>query len=126
LSGPPTRQEKVCVTCGRRFGWRKRWANSWDHVKACSRSCRRGPGPEGRRCEQAIRDLLGARGPVKTICPSEAARQANPDDWRPLMETVRRAARRMAHAGELEITQKGRVVDPSGFKGPIRLRLRRR
>ena len=41
------------------------------------------------------------------------------------MEEVRRAARRLVARGELEITQGGRVVDPSEFKGPIRLRLPR-
>ncbi len=45
-----------------------------------------------------------------------------PDDWRPLMERARVAARRLVAAGEVEITQKGQVVDPSTAKGPIRVR----
>ncbi|MFM9112416.1 MAG: DUF3253 domain-containing protein, partial [Actinomycetota bacterium] len=32
------------------------------------------------------------------------------------------AARRLVVTGEVEITQGGRVVDPSTAKGPIRLR----
>ena len=32
------------------------------------------------------------------------------------------AARRLVDAGTVEITQKGRVVDPSAAKGPIRIR----
>ncbi len=46
-----------------------------------------------------------------------------PEDWRPLMEDARRAARRLMHEGRVEITQKGRAVDPSTAKGPIRIRL---
>jgi len=69
--------------------------------------------------EQTIRALLDARTPGKTICPSEAAR-ALAQDWRPLMDPVRRVARDMPG---VEITQQGRVVDPDAARGPIRLRL---
>lgn len=70
-----------------------------------------------------IEALLDARGPGKTICPSEAARKlAGDGDFRPLMEPVRAAARGMVAAGTLEITQGGRAVDPAGARGPIRLR----
>ena len=63
--------------------------------------------------------LLTERDPGKTICPSDAAR-ALLQDWRPLMDPVRRVARGMP---EVEITQKGSVVDPDTARGPIRLRL---
>lgn len=68
--------------------------------------------------------MLAARGLSASICPSEVAR-ALADDWEPLMEPVRMAARRMVARGEAEITQKGSVVDPSTAKGPIRVRLPR-
>ncbi|MEM9600852.1 MAG: DUF2256 domain-containing protein [Pseudomonadota bacterium] len=32
---------KDCVTCGRPFSWRKKWARCWDDVKYCSERCRR-------------------------------------------------------------------------------------
>jgi hypothetical protein len=57
-----------------------------------------------------------------SICPSEAAREVFPSDWSSRMEEARRAARRMTALGQIEITQGGRVVDPSTAKGPIRLR----
>ena len=41
------------------------------------------------------------------------------------MEASRDAARRLAAAGEVEITQGGTVIDPSTIKGPIRIRRRR-
>lgn len=72
--------------------------------------------------ETAILDLLGRRGRGKTICPSEVARERFGEGWRERMEEVRRAARRLVARDEVEITQKGRVVDPSRAKGPIRIR----
>lgn len=68
-------------------------------------------------------DLLASRAPGATICPSEAARVVAPDAWRGLMESTRRAARRLAASGRIEVLQKGRVVDASAVRGPIRLRL---
>jgi hypothetical protein len=67
--------------------------------------------------------LLADRPAGRTICPSEAARALDPDVWRPLMDEVREAAYAMADAGELEVTQKGKVVDGRTARGPIRLRL---
>jgi len=75
-----------------------------------------------RQLEDKIRELLDARSRDSTICPSDVARAVSEDDWRDLMEPVRRAARRLVDAGEVQITQKGSVVDPSTAKGPIRIR----
>lgn len=76
-----------------------------------------------RALEQSIRDLLAARARTSTICPSEAARAVGSrDGWRDLMEPARRAARRLVAAGEVEILQGGRVVDPATATGPIRIR----
>ena len=75
-----------------------------------------------RELEERIRALLDARADSASICPSDVARAVAPDDWRPLMEPVREAARRLADAGEVEVTQKGAVVDPRSARGPIRIR----
>ncbi len=32
--------EKICVTCGRPFTWRKKWAKVWEEVRYCSDRCR--------------------------------------------------------------------------------------
>lgn len=94
-----------------------------DERRYCSAACRkRKVRPVDRDLEAAILDLLEARARDATICPSEAARQVAPEDWRDLMEPARRAARRLVAAGRVEITQKGSVVDPSTAKGPIRVR----
>lgn len=31
---------KTCVTCGRPFAWRRKWARVWDEVRYCSDRCR--------------------------------------------------------------------------------------
>lgn len=118
-SGHP--EDKTCVVCGRRIEWRKKWERDWDSVKYCSDGCRRSGTPDDG-LEDAIRRALDARARDSSICPSDVARAVAPDDWRPLMEPVRRAARRLVAAGEAEITQGGHVVDPSTAKGPIRIR----
>ena len=117
----PTR---TCAACGRRIEWRKKWERDWDTVKYCSAACRRrGVNDVDRQLEQTILDLLAKRATGATICPSDAARAVGTESgWRDLMEPARRAARRLVDAGEVEITQKGRVVDPSTAKGPIRIR----
>jgi hypothetical protein len=72
--------------------------------------------------ESAITDLLSRRGPDKTICPSEASRLLDPNNWEALMPRIRAAAQRLADQGTIVITQRGKVIDPSQTKGPIRLR----
>lgn len=115
--------DKTCVVCGRRIEWRRKWERDFDQVKYCSDSCRRSRLTEAdERYERRILELLETRAATSTICPSEVARSESSDEWRDLMEPVRRAARRLVARGEVEITQRGSVVDPSTAKGPIRIR----
>ncbi|OBI76990.1 DUF3253 domain-containing protein [Mycobacterium sp. E740] len=75
------------------------------------------------RLRAAILALSRARGPDKTICPSDAARAVGGDGWRELMDDAREVARALARAGDVEITQKGEVLDPDApWRGPIRIR----
>ena len=71
-----------------------------------------------------LTQLATARGPNKTICPSEVARALggpHPDDWGPLMPSVRRVAVRLMKEGAVVIRRKGRPVDPDDFKGIYRV-----
>lgn len=124
-----SRTGKVCAVCGRHIAWRATWARDWEQVRHCSTACRtRGLGPTDTALEDAIRALLAARARTATVCPSEAARRVASDgqpdgqEWRPLMEPARMAARRLVARGEVQIVQAGQVVDPSTAKGPIRIR----
>ncbi len=126
-SGRAVPADRICAGCGRAFVWRRSLAAEWEAVRWCSDSCRRrGVRPVDRELEAVIGRLLDARAGDASICPSEAARAVDPEGWRDLLEPARRAARRLVAAGELEIVQGGRVVDPSTARGAIRLRRPRR
>ncbi|GAA5483293.1 DUF3253 domain-containing protein [Haloferula sargassicola] len=72
---------------------------------------------------EAILTLLSQRQKGSSICPSEAARLIDPENWRPHMVAVRTAAGDLSASGEIEICQGGEPVDPASLRGPIRLRL---
>ena len=122
----PARPTKDCAVCGRTITWRKKWERDWDEVRYCSDLCRRRSTASSARSvdeqiETRMREMLARTAAGKTICPSDVVRSLF-DDWRPLMEPARAAARRLVVRGEAEITQQGVVVDPSTAKGPIRIR----
>lgn len=74
--------------------------------------------------ETAILELLAARRPGATICPSDAARRVAGDDpkaWRPLMDEARAAATRLVARSEVIVTQGGEPTDPTLARGPIRI-----
>lgn len=110
--------ERACASCGRRMP-----AGALPDAKYCSDACRRHRIDDtDRALEAAIGAILDGRAATSSTCPSEAARAVAPENWRPLMEPARRAARRLVARGEAEMTQGGSVVDPSTAKGPIRIR----
>lgn len=123
----PIPEDKICQRCGRRIEWRRKWARDWDSIRYCSERCRKTRVTDvDQQLERAIIELLQGRSGTATICPSEAARVVAGDDeqdWRPLMEPARSAARRLVAAGRVVIMQNGRQVDPSTARGPIRIRL---
>jgi hypothetical protein len=112
-----TASEKTCVSCGRVITWRKKWARDWDQIRYCSDACRRrGRTAQDEFLEAAIRTALARGGAVTdTGIPRPAGVE---------LEQVRRAARRLVAAGEVEVVQRGRVVDPSTAKGPFEIRRR--
>ena len=123
----PDLPTKPCARCGRTITWRKAWERDWPSVRWCSAGCRsRGVTDVDRQLEAALESLLDARARSSSVCPSEAAKAVGKaigtDDWNELMEPARNAARRLVAAGRAEITQGGQVIDPSVFKGPIRVR----
>jgi hypothetical protein len=77
------------------------------------------------RLRAAVLALATARGADSSTCPSDAAR-AVADDWRPLLPEARELARELARAGRVQLTQRGRLLDPDAeWRGPIRIRLPR-
>jgi len=114
---------KLCDYCGRRFEWRKKWEKNWSEVKFCSSKCSKQNMKTSEDIEDKIMELLNLRGRSKSICPSEVLAAENKSN-KVLMEEVRCAARRLVHQGKILITQKNKPVDPSDFRGPIRLKLK--
>lgn len=65
--------------------------------------------------EEAIREALARRRPGASICPTDAARLLAGMQWRERLPEVHAAARAMAAAGEVRLTQRGvPVSDPRG------------
>lgn len=127
MAARATPEPKACVACGRAIEWRKKWERDWGDVRYCSKRCRsQRVHPAAESIEAAILGLLDERRSGATICPSEAARAVagSDDDWRALMEPTRSVARQLAADGQIDITQRGQIVDPSTAKGAIRLRRR--
>ena len=80
---------------------------------------------EASPIETAILRLTAACGPGRSICPTDVARALVPGDgeaWRQQLSAVRRAAMRMAAAGQIDILRKGKPVPVDRARGGIRLR----
>ena len=90
--------------------------------------------------EAAILRLVEARGPDKSICPTDAAaliseygtveavldaaRRLDGAAWRSQLGRGRAAAAALARSGRIEILRKGKPVPLDAVRGVIRLRVR--
>ena len=84
-----------------------------------------GDGPAATGLRAAIMALAQHRGPGSSTCPSDAARAVGGDGWRELNASSRSIALDLARNGEVDITQRGHVVDPDeSLRGPIRVRVK--
>jgi len=76
------------------------------------------------RLRAVVLTLAGHRAPDRTICPSDAARAVGGEGWRSLMDPVREVVRDLARSGEVEVVQRGEVLDPDRpWRGPVRIRV---
>lgn len=74
--------------------------------------------------KKAILQMAAQRGPDKTICPSEVAKNLFPENWRNQMQNIRDAAFELQVENQVQILQKGKLVDIETSKGPIRIRVK--
>lgn len=114
--------EKICTSCGRVITYRKKWEKNWDEIKYCSDECRRNKNKYDFR--ESILSLLKDRSPQQFLCPSEVLNEDLKTD-KVMLEHVRRSARLLAHEGLVEILQNGKLVNPSEFRGPVQVRLKK-
>lgn len=113
---------RTCASCGREITWRKKWADDWHNVRYCSTACRRrGVTPTDRRLEQIVLDAAAAepRGVLLSRALARAERELG--DALPL-ESLKRAARRLAADGRVVLRQNGHAVDPSTARGDVEVR----
>jgi hypothetical protein len=77
--------------------------------------------------ETAIFENLAKADPKgvggKSIEPADVAKALQPEQWQRMLPKVKACALGLMRQGRLTITKKGKPVDPSSFKGVIRLRL---
>jgi len=115
---------KVCPTCGRSFAWRKKWARHWAEVVHCSDRCRSNrKRSHSIAIEARILACLAHSPRGASIGLADVLSQEEYQDAA-RMEVARAAARRLAHAGTIDIVERGTVVDPDHARGPITVRLR--
>jgi hypothetical protein len=75
--------------------------------------------------DEAILSVLRHTG-GKTLSAPEIAHAIAPDgDWHDLLVPIRRTAVSLAQCGRLVIYRKGKIVDPTDFRGVYRLGLPR-
>ncbi|KAI9849904.1 MAG: hypothetical protein M1837_000118 [Sclerophora amabilis] len=89
--------------------------------------------PASSRLHSALTALLDSRKHPKTLCPSEVPRslssaeleELDVSDWRDLMEATRAIVWEMREHGEVEVLQRGKILEAavsSGeVKGPVRV-----
>lgn len=78
---------------------------------------------EHSEIRQTLLEKVRARGPEKSICPSEVARALGGEHWRSLMDAVRHVGAELRDEGLIVALQKGHPVNPLQAKGPIRFKL---
>lgn len=71
--------------------------------------------------KQAILRTIEDRAPDASICPSDAARKARPEEWREVMDTFHDAVEELHAENRVVVTQGGEIVDPTEVSGPIRV-----
>lgn len=81
------------------------------------------PTEAGATYEAAILTLAAQHGTAKSFTPTDVAQQLA-ENWRPLLNHIRAAARRLAEKGQIDILRHGKPVEPAALKGVIRLRLK--
>ncbi len=112
----PDLPSRSCVVCGREMTWRKAWERSFEEVRYCSAGCRRARLTSGDvALEEEVLAALRTSRRGAVIEPEQVVVGER--------ESVRRAVRRLAARGEVQVVQAGRVVDPSHARGPLGVRL---
>tara|TARA_Y100000768_G_scaffold91694_1_gene66132 strand:- start:841 stop:1221 length:381 start_codon:yes stop_codon:yes gene_type:complete len=115
--------QKNCSSCGRSFTWRKSFAKNWEDVKYCSNACRnRKLSKIDQQIENSILELLEAETYSNPLSTDQIADFLDFGNDKNLLESIKRAARRLEMKSFVIITQDGKRVDSSTAKGHFQIR----
>jgi hypothetical protein len=73
--------------------------------------------------EETLLGLLSQVRDGESISPNDVAKAVNAEQWRRELPKVRGVIIGLARQGRLEVTRKGKPIEPEGFKGVYRVRL---
>ena len=115
--------QRSCSSCGRSFTWRKSFAKNWEDVKYCSKACRkRKLSKIDQQIENTILELLETQTYPTPLSTGQIADFLDFGDDKNLLESIKRAARRLEAKSFVIITQDGKRVDSSKAKGHFQIR----
>ena len=115
--------QRSCSSCGRSFTWRKSFAKNWEDVKYCSKACRkRKLSKIDQQIENSILELLETQTYPTPLSTGQIANLLDFGDDKNLLESIKRAARRLEAKSFVIITQDGKRVDSSKAKGHLQIR----
>ena len=115
--------QKSCSSCGRKFTWRKSFAKNWEDVKYCSKACRkRKLSKIDQQIESTILKLLVSQSHPTPVTTGQIADLLDFGNDKYLLESIKRAARRLEAKSFVIITQDGKRVDSSKAKGNLQIR----
>ena len=115
--------QRSCSSCGRSFTWRKSFAKNWEDVKYCSKACRkRKLSKIDQQIENTILELLETQTYPTPLSTGQIANLLDFGDDKNLLESIKRAARRLEAKSFVIITQDGKRVDSSKAKGHLQIR----
>ena len=115
--------QRSCSSCGRSFTWRKSFAKNWEDVKYCSSACRnRKLSKIDQQIENSILELLEAETYSNPLSTDQIADFLDFGNDKNLLESIKRAARRLEMKSFVIITQDGKRVDSSTAKGHLQIR----
>ncbi len=115
--------QRSCSSCGRSFTWRKSFAKNWEDVKYCSKACRkRKLSKIDQQIENIILKLLESQPHPTPLTTGQIADLLDFGNDKNLLESIKRAVRRLEAKSFVIITQDGKRVDSSTAKGHLQIR----
>ena len=103
--------EKICVSCGLSFSYRKKFSKNWDEIQYCSKKCRRNKLQKSDKVlEKFIIEFATGPHPLKVIQARTISRTYFGVHWKEFHQRVLAAIRRLSHRNILLIHPHKKVL----------------